>query len=385
MHRQRYGLPLRIWPLLAALGGVAGGWTAVDAAWADERASVPTPRANLDRLLACQNADLDAIMAKKREVLATRSKIVALLNSLTEAPIHSAAKERATRALAVADDAIAKIDAQIALSEKKVGMTVRALRYLAPAQGGVTKTPENDAQRVTLDQEAGGSDLSREVDEKYAREPGYVDNPALVKRLTALVARLQVVSAHADVPIEVKILAPGKRLGTLSTATTIYFAQDELDLMPSDSELLWTAAHELAHVQLGHFSRTMIGLRAEAERLADELGPDVTDVIGERTWEAMMDMRSGPWEKPMEEAADLLGTQLALEAGASPKGIHDAFMRMAEHERRWAARLKPDVRRLLELQHDHEKPMVRLKALETMLGDRFWERTDLNTAVDCPS
>jgi predicted Zn-dependent protease len=185
------------------------------------------------------------------------------------------------------------------------------------------------------------------------------------------------------VPVQVRVLAKESGHRAFATATAIYFDKNFLAQNPSESELLFIAGHELAHVQLGHFSETVVGLEDDRKRLAKDLGPEGWDAIGERTEEALLKMRTGSWEQRQEEAADLLGAQQALEAGASPKGIHEAMLRMHEEEKTWTKKVAPDIQRYRDSLRDHAKPLDRLKTLETAFGDKFWKKDTLHLSGSC--
>ncbi|MCX5721635.1 MAG: hypothetical protein NT179_06340 [Nitrospirae bacterium] len=129
--------PLCYWPLLITLAVIlcaSGSWAAPSTP-----ASSMTPRAKLDRILACQQTEKDAALAEKRKTQDTMAAVESFIGSLSDQPKHYAAHERANRALTLAREALAKIDERLQLADRKIGMTVRALQYLAPAQSGVTR------------------------------------------------------------------------------------------------------------------------------------------------------------------------------------------------------------------------------------------------------
>lgn len=374
----------RRWPLLAM--AVLISLLSTGASWAAEPALVAamTPRAKLDRLLACQQAEKDAALAGKHTTQAKIADIETFIGSLTDQPKHYAAHEKADRALTMAREALAKIDERLQLADRKIGMTVRALNYLAPEQGGVNKSSSLvDVSRRYKDWRADGENESRYLDGLLGEEYGFVTDPALTQRLNTLVNRLQMSSSRPEVPMQVRVLAEESGHGAFATATGIYFDKTFLDRNPSESELLFVAGHELAHVQLGHFSETIIGREQDTQRLRKDLGQEGTGTLGWRAKDALLKMRTGPWEQRQEEAADLLGAQQALEAGASPKGIQDAMLRMEEDEKTWRKTVAPDIQRYQDSLRDHAKPLDRLKALETAFGKKFWEQTDLTFDATC--
>ena len=374
----------RRWPLLAV--PVLIGILFTGGSWATEPtpATAMTPRANLERLLACQQTEKDAALEEQRKTRAKIADIETFIRSLTDQPKHYAAHEKADRALTTAHKALAKVEERLALADRRIGMTVRALQYLAPDQGGVSKNSSlADAQRQYKDWHADGENESRYLDGLLGEAYGFVTDPALSQRLNTLVKRLQTFSTRPDVPVQVRVLAQESGHGAFATATTIYFDKSYLDKNPSEFELLFVAAHELAHVQLGHFSETILGRERDTQRLHKELGREGADALGWRAEDALLKMRTGLWEQRQEEAADLLGAQQALEAGASPNGIHEAMLRMEEDEKAWRKKVAPDIQRYQDSLRDHAKPFDRLKSLETALGEKFWEQMDLQLSSTC--
>ena len=377
------------WPLVLALFVLlsAGGSWAADPA---TPISSLSPRAKLDRLLVCEQAEREAALAERPKALEKIADIETFIRSLSDRPVHYAAHERADRALTLAREALAKIDERIRLADLRIRMTLRSLQYLKPEQGGVTKaSPSIDEPRRELNRQADCENEGRYADGYYGSEYGFVTDPILVSRLTSLVNRLQLLSPRPDVPITVRVLADESRLGAFATANTVFFDKAYLDRSPSESELMFTAAHELAHIQLGHFSETIIKSEQDKQRLeeqfAKEFGSEGSKALGKRSKEVLLKMRTGLWEQRQEEAADLLGAQQALEAGASPQGIYEAMLQMdADEKAFWQKNgVAQDIQRYKDSLRDHPKPLDRLKALEAVLGEKFWERTDLKFGGPC--
>ena len=375
--------PLSGWPLLMALIGMlfAGGSWAADSS---TPASSMTPRAKLDRLLACQQAEKEAGLREKTKVGAHLLDVQAFRETLSDNLKHRLALDKTERALERDREALAKIDERITLADRRIGMTLRALQYLKPEQDGVQEgAPLADMARRYKNWRTDGENESRYLDGLFGEEYGFVTDPALMQRLNTLVNRLQMLSSRPDVLIQVRVLEAESGMGASATATTIYFDKAYLDQKPSESELLFVAGHELAHVQLGHFSETMLRHEQDTQRLRKDLSPEGAAALGWRAEEALLKMRTGPWEQQQEESADLLGAQQALEAGASPNGIHEALLRMYKEEKTWTNMVAPDIQRYRDSLRDHAKPLDRIKSLETALGDKFWERDDLRFGTPC--
>lgn len=351
---------------------------------ADEADPRPVSRTKLEQLLACQQAEKDAALREKAKVEAHFHDVQAFRETLSDNQKHRLALDKTERALERDREALAKIEQRIALADRRIGMTLRALQYLNPAQGGVKEGSSlHDIPRQYKDWGADGENESRDIDDLFGEKYGFVTDPALMQRLTTLVNRLQMLSPRPNVPIQVRVLAEESGHGAFATATGIYFNKTFLDRNPSESELLFIAGHELAHVQLGHFSETIIGREQDTQGLRKDLGQEGAGALGWRAKDALLKIRTGPWEQQQEEAADLLGAQQALEAGASPRGIQEAMLRMEEDEKARRKPVAPDIQRYQDSLRDHPKPLDRLKKLEDVLGDKFWERPNPAISGSC--
>jgi predicted Zn-dependent protease len=164
---------------------------------------------------------------------------------------------------------------------------------------------------------------------------------------------------------------------------------------------MFVAAHELAHAQLGHSDQYQIQEKVERKLSPvnlDQLVPQDVRVANETNMPMVVGQAwTSQFNKEHEQEADLLGAQMALAAGASPLGIHEAFVRMAKerdedertrlaamNEKQRAIDQKNTARQQLDrLTATHAEPEERLRALEDSLGDKFWERTDLKLGAPC--
>lgn len=332
-------------PLLAALACLlaGGGSRAADPL---ALAAILTTHPRLEQLRACYQAEKDELLAERRAVLEKTSGLEAFRRSLTDEPRQAAARERTDRALTEAREAAARLDGPLAMADRKIAMAVRVLKTLDPDDSAARpQSPEERRRAVNWLTQAAHE--SRGIDKDLAIDYGFENGTVLVERLTGLIDGLQVASARPDTPLEVKILTKDSGLRAVATATTLYLDKAYLDRKPSDAELLFVASHELAHVQLGHFSEALIALARDRREKA----------VSDGSKKALAMLLERRWTRRQEEMADLLGVLQALEAGASPQGIRDAIK-------------GPEAR-------------DRLRSLEAVLGDKFWERTDLKFG-DCP-
>jgi len=408
----------RRWPLLAVPVLVLVGLLSTGASWAAEPstpASSITPRAKLDLLLACQQAEREAALAEKRKVEKNIADIETFIRSLSDRPVHYAAHERADRALTVAREALAKIGERARLANLQFNLTARAMTHLPPEPDGKKRALLDEWARIAWDQLArvmGGH--AQSWDDVAEAKYGFVRNPVIEQRLRAIIERAQASLDGTSVPVDVRILANPSGMSAAATSSTIYFDQTYLDLSPSEAELLFVAGHELAHIQLNHYNKFIVREALEATLNSVRLDPvagdrltQVRDRIDQKYYagqsltpreelhrEVELKAQLAQFAREQELQADLLGAQMALAAGASPIGIkeglsHDNFLARLKsqlEERRIlgdGARNEAD-KPLEKLTADHPYSEERLKALESALGEKFWERTDLKFSSTCP-
>lgn len=367
---------------------------------ADAGTPSPTAREKLDRLLTCQQAEKDAALKENRKAQAKIADIETFIGSLTDQPVHYAAHEKANRALTLAREALAKVDERIRLADFHLNMTLRAIKNLPEGPTAKDQLPSQEWSRQTRNWWNDAERYGREVHGYFLKDYGFVNDPSLETRLEGILSRLQMMSPRPDVPIKVKVLAKESGYGAAATANTVYFDKAYLDTTPSESQLLFVAAHELAHVQLGHFGEYSNKLRSgqaqdsaryvlgtEDRVVSNEEGrsPNADAILQDR-----LKVRLSSFSKDQELQADLLGAQQALAAGASPKGIQEAMAGMIRDRQIAQAslsdfdRMNTAQRQLDKLTADHPEPEERLKALEDSLGGKFWERTNLKINSACP-
>ncbi len=420
------GIPHRSWIALLALAGMlsaSGSW----AADLSMPASSMTPRAKLDRMLHCDEGKKAAILQEQRTVQAHLQKVADFRASLTDGPKQRLAVEKTEQALAKDRDALTKLEERLALVNRTIALTARAIQNLRPEDGGDARSITDDLKRsattklanatrcgqpgdatYVTDQSrlallASDDDVcSRQLDELLGRTPGYKDDPAVEAHLKGMLTHLQARSSQNDVPLAVRIVRGCSGMNAFATSTTVYFEQCYLEKKPSDGELMFVAAHELAHAQLSHSNQYHIQEKVERKLSPVDLGqlvPKDIRVANETNIPTVVGQAwTSQFNKEQEQEADLLGAQTALAAGASPLGIHETFVRMAkerdEDERTRLAAMtetkrtidqKNTARQQLDrLTASHPAPEERLKALEDAIGDKFWERTDLTLGAPCP-
>ena len=390
----------RRWLLLAV--PVLIGLLSTGASWAAEPApaSAPTPSAKLERMLACQQVEKEAALREKTKVDAHLRDVQAFRETLSNNPKHRPALDKTERALEKDREALAKSEERLRLATLQVAMTERAIQYLPV--NSANQSPgliESGKQRIADWLAQFRSENSEVIEKQLEDEQGFVNDPVLHQRLGALLDRVQVVSTATDVPVTIRILDKPTGRDAFTTGTTIYFDKAYLNQLEKasrsqesfDDELLFTMGHELAHIQLHHVN---LGFVEEPwQKLQNTL--QLQDVEGthpdyardvSRHSEAAFKTQLAEYQRDQEFQADLLGAQHVLAAGAPPKAIKDSFTRMGFQDllhrlHSSESRKEPRYAKMLE---DHARPDERLKALETALGDKFWERTDLKFSSACP-
>ena len=389
----------RRWPLLAV--PILACLLSTGASWAADPtpATAMTPRAKLERMLACQQADKEAALKEKAKIDSHLHDVQAFRETLSDNPKHRLALDKTERALEKDREALAKAEERLRLATLQVGMTERAITYLPIS---ATQSPgliERGKQRIADWLAQFRSENSAATEKQLEDEHGFVNDPAMHQRLGALLDRAQAVSTATDVPVTIRILDKPTGGDVFTTGTTIYFDKAYLDQLEKaartpkslDDELLFTMGHELAHIQLHHvnlgFTEASWQRLQNAWQVQDAAGthPDYAR-DDSRHSDAALKTQLAEYQRDQEFQADLLGAQHALAAGISPKAIKDSFTRMWFQDLQ--RRLQPDVSQqephYAKMLEDHARPDERLKALETALGEKFWERTDLKFNSACP-
>ena len=378
------------WSLLAMPAII--GLLSTGVCWAAEPApaAATTPRLKLERMLACQQAEKEAVLAEKRKAEKNIVDIETFIRSLTDRPVHYAAHEKADRALVVAQDALTKVEERLRLADRQIGLTLRAMKYLPTTSREESLSLAERAKLGFADWLTDRKLISdAEFDRQWQTTYGFVEDAALQQRLARIIERLHAASPDVDPPVTIRIVNRPGEDGASATRSFIYFDKEFLGRNPSDDELLFVAAHELAHVQLHHVSFGAVesnwkGFEEDWFRKSVE-GSHPAYQNGSEHDDAGWRTRMAQYVKDQEAQADLVGAQQALAAGASPRGIKDTFTHLFFDDLK--RRLGPDTSghdpHYAKSLETHARPMDRLKTLEETLGEKFWEREDLASPMPC--
>lgn len=232
--------------------------------------------------------------------------------------------------------------------------------------------------------------LGERIDREEARRHGFFHDPVLVRRPERILMRLKRHSLRPGDPILFRILdTDDPEQIARASSSTIYFGKAYLELAPSDDELMFVAAHELAHVEMGHtFSKAADETSFKFRRLLHSIQVHVASSIlqSDRSaqkdhfgWEPTNRQRKEELKKKedarsRERKADLWGARIALAAGAAPRGIKETLDRFqVSRERRYKSWGIPMQEAELDTRElTHPLPLTRLRYLEQVFGPEFW-------------
>lgn len=209
-------------------------------------------------------------------------------------------------------------------------------------------------------------------------------DPALQARLDRLLRRVREASPYPDEPAGIRIvgapLKPDEESGfedsAFATSDAVYIGINDLKRSPppTDDELLFTIAHETAHVHRDHYAVNILAIQKENVRdvVNGFLDPDQPVLSPAKA----AYIRSGARKARMQELnyaqeleADRLGTLMALSAGAKADGVRAGFARMARDEAAWTTRIPTEAeRKRVEITRDHPTPAARFETLRTIYG-----------------
>ena len=162
-------------------------------------------------------------------------------------------------------------------------------------------------------------------------------------RVTRLVERIRALSPYPDEPVQVKLYGPPKdpnkedgmtRFNAFATSNTIYFNYDSLRGNPKDDEIMFTAGHELAHIQRDHFAaRLGAGKREDMRDWGQALlGTEESKVIPKngnaaQIMNSVRQVRLHDLNYSQELEAERLGTVMAISTGAKLEAQRDIYAR----------------------------------------------------------
>lgn len=280
------------------------------------------------------------------------------------------------RSVAAREKAQARDDAQAAgIAREAIGIAEAALRR---ARADLMRL-QGMALVLTRLREVFARRISDAADAELEAAYGFVHHPAYEKRLASIVHRLKRVSLRPAEPVAVKILNPCPIYMAAATATTIYFDLAYLEREPSEDELMFVAAHELAHGELDHSVLYVANDRLQL-RMQDMEGLERFNARDNRAFAAIRDgaraVAMGAYSREQELQADILGAHMALNAGARPQGIKTAMDRLASMAAKGAATAAKNLSpRRDPLKAGHPAAQERLSWLEKALGKEFWNQT----------
>ncbi len=229
--------------------------------------------------------------------------------------------------------------------------------------------------------------LGEKIDREEENTYGFYNGPALKQKLHRVISRLKQVSLRPRDPGQFRILNTGDpEIIAEASSSTIYFGKAYLDLPPSEDELMFVAAHEIAHVEMNHtFSKaanvTGVRIRELLHTIKNRITSSLLSLDSREPGESFRETQNkidwGLYSQAREREADLWGARIALAAGASPQGIKDTLDRFqASRERfKFMFQGRSSADNTIDTQTlTHPLPLTRLEYLEQALGPRFWDK-----------
>ncbi len=231
--------------------------------------------------------------------------------------------------------------------------------------------------------------LGEQIDQEQERTHGFHRDPARKRRLRRVIHRLKQTSLRPREPVQFRILdTDDPETIAEASSSTIYFGKAYLKLPPSEDELMFVTAHEIAHIELSHTflkaaNETGLQFRDFLHSFKNRIATSILNLddpdAEENFRKTMNEIERGRYSRAREREADLWGARIALSAGASPKGIKetlDRFQASRKRHRLLRGRIQPD-NSLDTWTLTHPTPSARLKYLERALGLKFWEKDRL--------
>jgi len=232
------------------------------------------------------------------------------------------------------DAALRKLVAILAAAEAETASAAApGLREVAKQRAALSRraianlrAPDTKARFIHSFLAAHGREISDEADRQMAAEYGFVADPVATARVSSVLDRIRAASLFPEERLEVRIVG-GTEVGCVAAAsrTTVYVQAAYLRLGPTDDELAMVLGHEVAHAQLDHGS---IGVLHTAMQGDLESHESIDGVVRE----AALLARTGLFDRELEFEADLVGTAIALAAGASLEGERALLDRLAGWE-----------------------------------------------------
>lgn len=112
-----------------------------------------------------------------------------------------------------------------------------------------------------------------------------------------------------------------------SSRFSVHVTEGLMQLLQTSDEIAGVLGHEVGHIQLGHFNRRLtrnVGW-AIAGTVLSRVGA-VAEVVGA----VGMGLAEGGFSREQEVEADDFGADLAIRAGYSPWGLHNAMIRFRD-------------------------------------------------------
>ena len=212
--------------------------------------------------------------------------------------------------------------------------------------------------------------IGRKVERQLAREPGFVDDPALLKSLADIGHRLAAVSERPDLPWTYHILRDSTVNALAAPGGFIFATQGLFGFVKAQDELAFVIGHETTHVAHRH------AVKQAQQYMEMQFGALlVVQVLFHGAWLASeltnlaSQLIEAKYSRDEEYEADHYGVIYAGKAGFDPTQSIAFFDRLHAEEKTHSA--------LAHAFEDHPDTVARIAALCT-------ELTGFGYEVACP-
>lgn len=216
-----------------------------------------------------------------------------------------------------------------------------------------------------------GDEIAGAADDGFRHTPGFVRGHPRETEIRAIVDTLrQLWPGGMRETMTVRILnIPYIEQYARASKSFIYIDKGYLDTKPGKDELYFVLGHEMAHAKLGHVAHRIVrnefnvhvaNLEDKAKAFVKGRGPSLSERARQRGVRRLVEKN---YDRVQETKADIVGVELALSAGAAPKGLRAILDRMKKGEPKFAtpaARAKASARRSHPFTDERERMLRRV-------------------------
>lgn len=303
-----------------------------------------------------------------RKKLESAERILAKARENPDDPDSGKVKDQAPAVIEKARRTVAEAEASLRRAEQRIRLTESAIRNLKDPDA----LPKPGVSHELLQRLA--VEINGAADTYFSTTPGYLGDRKKVERIDTLVQRLLPASMDPSMKVKIRIV-DSRSLGGFARATgdAIYVWNGYLDKGPTEEELIFLLAHELAHVQRDHSILYYAAVSSgDLPKILQDHGPDhaqfkksMADVA--RRWED----RRLTYSREQETEADLLGLQMSIAAGGSLEGVSQFLGRCENLHRGATSGMTSEELEAYNRRSTHPSPAERRASIEALLGTKI--------------